>query len=66
MGFFMPRIRILIELISYFVPDSLLEEIGTDFLEVAWMGDDVPSKEEHPGPPLSHRVRGMSAYVLDD
>jgi hypothetical protein len=53
-----PGVLVLGEVIAHLVVDPVLEVVRPDLLNEPCITPSLPSKEEHPGPPLSHKVTG--------
>lgn len=58
----MPGVRIGDQLVSSRVVFAVLHVVRADFLQETFISVLVPSREEQPGPPLSHSVTGSLLF----
>jgi len=62
-GTFVPWVVVFFQTVANFVVNSVLEVVGSDFLDESLIRHGVPRSELQPGPPLSHRVRGSELFA---
>ena len=62
-GGVVPGIGVESEIVAFAVVDTLFHVVGANFLQESYITTAIPSMEEQPGPPFSHKVTGSLLFL---